>query len=222
MNPGGRHSQINLKKADGENIESDEVSTFVNNYFATIGQSLYDQKGNDANTPRVKIKDIPLTDDGIEINIDELVTLDKVVHLISKISKDKSSGIDEVNSTVLKDTLTLLPEHLVSMYKNSLRQSLFPKAWTIGNLVPIPKKGDLTQIKNWRPITLLPLPGKLLEKIVHEYLSQHLERHQLLSNSQYGFRPGMSTSDAVFSVLHDLYEHRDDNEYTVACFVDYK
>ena len=87
--------------------------------------------------------------------------------------------------------------------------------------MPIPKKGNLSSIKNWRPITLLPLPGKLLEKIVHKTLSDYLESAAILSDSQFGFRPNRGTSEAVFSVLKDLYDARDDGKITATCFIDY-
>ena len=67
----------------------------------------------------------------------------------------------------------------------------------------------------------MPLLGKMLKKIVHELVSHHLETKHLLSDKQFGFRAGLKTGDPLFSLLKDLYEHRDDNQLTMACFVDY-
>ena len=65
------------------------------------------------------------------------------------------------------------------------------------------------------------MPGKLLEKLVHKSLSDHLEREAVLNKNQFGFCPGRGTSDAVFAVLKNLYDNRDDGKITSACFIDY-
>ena len=115
----------------------------------------------------------------------------------------------------------MLTDELVIMFRNSINEGIFPIAWSNGTLVPIPKTGNLNSIKNWRPITLLPLPGKLLEKIIHKVLSEHLENNNVLSKTQFGFRPKRGTSDAVFNVLKDLYDARDDGMVTATCFIDF-
>ena len=55
-------------------------------------------------------------------------------------------------------------------------------------MIPLPKEGDLTKCTNYRPMSLLPLPGKLIEKIVHNRVSNFLENHTLLDPNQGVYR----------------------------------
>lgn len=78
------------------------------------------------------------------------------------------------------------------------------KLWKKVTVIPIPKVSNPTNVSNLRPISLLPLPGKILEKFVHHDLITCLERHDLLTRSQFGFRPGLSTSDAITELVDDI------------------
>lgn len=218
VNPVTKNLTVQLEnELTGEVIPVDQTASYINNYFSNIGQELFSK------LPPVGIltPDVEIDDDENLIGLDELICKDDVEKLVKKINVDKSSGLEGVNSRVLKDALLLLVEELTTIFRNSLREGIFPDSWSCGLLVPIPKKGNLKSIKNWRPITLLPLPGKLLEKIVHKYLSAHLERESVLCATQFGFRPGRGTSDAVFNVVKDLYEYRDEGYVTAACFIDF-
>ena len=84
-----------------------------------------------------------------------------------------------------------------------------PQAWKDANLVPIPKKGDLSLCDTWRGIALLDVAGKVVGRLVQNRLQQIAE--QELPDSQCGFRRGRSCTDQIFSLLQiteKLYEHR--------------
>ena len=83
------------------------------------------------------------------------------------------------------------------MMNLSLESARFPDAWKDALVVPIPKGGNLTLVQNYRPISLLPLPGKILEKLMHKQLADYIEENSLLSDSQHGFRRERSTVHSV-------------------------
>ena len=118
--------------------------------------------------------------------------------LVGNIKTTKSSGIDGINSRVLKEALAVLIPQLCDIFRKSLDESCFPDSWSISTVVPIPKTGSLSDISNWRPINLLPIPGRILEKIVHSNILGHLRNNKILSRAQYDFRPGLGTGDAIF------------------------
>ena len=62
--------------------------------------------------------------------------------------------------------------------------NIFPDEWKHTNVVPLPKDGDLTKCTNYRPISLLPLPGKLIEKIVPNRISLFVENHSTRPKSR--------------------------------------
>ena len=89
-----------------------------------------------------------------------------VLKVIKGINVSKLSGIDNISSFVIKETFTALLPIITRLFNMSIRCSIFPQAWKDALIIPIPKAGDLSKLQNYRPISLLPLPGKLLEKLV--------------------------------------------------------
>ena len=104
----------------------------------------------------------------------------------------------------MKDALNaVLPQftHLLNM---SLRQAKFPDAWKIATVIPIYKGGNSEDVTNYRPISLLPIPGKILETIIHAQFIRYLEHHKLINNLQHGFRQNHSTNGAINALVDDL------------------
>ncbi len=92
---------------------------------------------------------------------------------------------------------------------------IFLTAWKFSIVVPIPKTGDVNDPSNYRPISLLPVLSKLLEKIVSSQLIQHLESNHLLSNTQHGFRPKSSTTSALLTLTMTLYFNMDNKKVSL-------
>ena len=133
------------------------------------------------------------------------VLLKDLEKYIMKIDRHKSSGVNYTNANVLKDYLLCIKPQLKTLIDNCLTKGIFPDKWAEGTLVPIPKKGNLNNSSNWRPITLLPTMGKIMERVVHGQLMDHLTENQLLSSKQFGFTPGRCTADAVHDLTKDIY-----------------
>ena len=111
---------------------------------------------------------------------------------------------------------------ITGIFNVSLNTGIFPDAWKIGNITPIPKEGNVLEANNWRPVTLLPLPSKLLEKAVHYPMSNYLSIENILSERQHGFRPGLSTATAIFKVVKDFFGNYNLGESTMCAFIDYR
>ena len=109
---------------------------------------------------------------------------------------------------------------LVDLINICLHKVSFPKSWASAKVVPLPKSGDLKQVGNWRPISLLPVPSKIMERVIYRRINNHLESNNLLTNMQYGFRTARGTNDAVFKLVNDIYKAKDCDEYMVTCFLD--
>ena len=149
------------------------------------------------------------------------VDYEDIEKLVQSINPDKSSGLDGISARVLKDAFACLIPHLCDMFNKSIRQGIFPEAWAKATVVPIPKTGALDQISNWRPVSLLPTPGKMIEKIMHRHITEIAGKLGLISPKQFGFVKGKGTGDAVYELINRLYESRDRSEVTCACYVDF-
>ena len=80
--------------------------------------------------------------------------------------------------------------------------------WKFANVTPILKKGDKRLIKNYRPISLLPICGKMFERIIFNNLYSYLNANNLITKNQSGFRPGDSTTNQLLYIneIHEVFE----------------
>ena len=107
------------------------------------------------------------------------------------IEVSKSSCIDGISTIICKDLLVTRPNLLASIFHASLRMNIFPASWARGQVIIIPKAGDLSDPSNWRPITQTPIFAKILEKIVYNRINYYFLDNNILSSYQYGFRQGI-------------------------------
>ena len=89
-------------------------------------------------------------------------------------------------------------------------------------MIPLQKSGDPSDVNNLSPISLLPLPGKILERIAHTQIINFLENNKLLLKEQGGFRKGKSTINRVALFTDDILCSLNESEYTIAAFIDLK
>ena len=109
----------------------------------------------------------------------------------------------------LCDEVLLLPLKLI--FENCLSQGIFPEMWKKANVVSIHKKNLENLKQNCRPISLLPIFGKILEKLIFNTLYQHLAVNNVLNPNQSGFRPGDSTINQLLSIVNSIFQAFDCN-----------
>lgn len=140
---------------------------------------------------------------------------------IRAINIHKSSGITDVSSRLIKDAMGSMQSEFLYLMNLSLITGCVPNQWKIATVIPIPKVKNSTKVTDLRPISLLPLPGKILEKFVHKDLMTYLIARNLLNDNQFGFRPGLSTSDAIATFLDEVGTHINSGQLTIATFIDF-
>ena len=109
----------------------------------------------------------------------------------------------------LSDAALVPPLKII--FTNCLRRGIFPQIWKHANVVPVHKKNEKNVKANYRPISLLPVFGKILEKLIYDSLYSHLVSCELLNPNQSGFRPGDSTVNQMISITHTIFEAFDCN-----------
>ena len=108
--------------------------------------------------------------------------------------------------------------HLIN---ECLRLSVMPLQWQVGIITPMPKGKATTNPSDWRPVSVLPFPRKIIERIVNHQLVYHFECNNYLLPNQHGFRKGYNTSTAVFDYVQFLYDIYDRIECSSSIFIDY-
>ena len=96
----------------------------------------------------------------------------------------------------------------------------FPNKWKKVNVDPGHNKGDKQILKNYRPISLLPIAGKMLERLLYDRLFEFFIANNSISKNQSGFRPGDSCINQLLSITHEIYQSFDDNLEVRAVFLD--
>ena len=142
------------------------------------------------------------------INQIQLSTND-IVSLICKLNPNKATGSDDISAQMLLlcgDTVAL---PLKIIFCNILDTGIYPNAWKLANVTPIHKKEDKQLIKNYRPISLLPICSKIFEKIIFDRLYNFLTVNDLITKNQSGFRPGDSTTNQLIDLIDTIHKSFD-------------
>ena len=132
----------------------------------------------------------------------------------------KAGGYDGISTTMLKLCAFEVATPLKIIFQKCIQTGMFPDFWKCANVPPIHKNGNRQIKDNYRPISLLPICGKTLEKIVFDHVYSYLNSHNLLSKNQSGFRPGDSTIYQLISITSDIYESFEKYDETRAVFLD--
>ena len=95
-----------------------------------------------------------------------------------------------------------------------------PDSLKLAKVIPVYKKGDKSQPGNYRPISLLSVFDKVLEKLICKRLCDFLQFHNILYKFQFGFRKHHSTVLAIMEVIDNIYQHLDVHEFTLGVYLD--
>ena len=123
--------------------------------------------------------------------------------------------------TVLKDAMLILLVEVTHLINECLDLSIMSDQWKVGTVSPIPKGSPSLNMGDYRPISVLPAPSKVIERLVYNQLVYYLECNRLLDERQHGFRKGHSTITAILELVQCLYEWVDIGDTVHCVFVDY-
>lgn len=188
----------------------------VNSYFANIGRTLAENIPVSSCVPP-QTDDLPLFQDSfVMLGTDE----SELDGLIEKLRSNCAVGSDGISGTFLKRFKNHLTPHLTHICNLAFASGIFPNALKLAVVHPVHKSGDRDQSNNYRPISILPTLSKLLERLMNNRLVKYLEQIHLLSSSQYGFRSGISTSNAVLDLTTNIVSNLDKKQKVIGIFLD--
>ena len=202
---------MQIKTIDDIILKDSDAAEYINDYYINIGPSL-----------AAKFPDSWSLDENIQYNESfsfETTTEYEILKLVKDIKLSKSSAFPEISTRLFKDAFEILSLELVHLYNNCIQTGTFPTIWGYAEVSPIPKTGNLKLVENWRPISQIKLPGKLLERILHSQLTTFA--NNFLHKNQHGFRSNRSTSTTIFDVMQTLFQNWNENKYVSCVFIDY-
>ena len=203
-----RHINGRMKKREGITglrvdgklySETTEMAEVMNERF----QSVFTEEGE------FKLDDKKL--EGGRLNEVE-VSKEEIMKLMENLDVNKAPGPDGISTWILKECKEQLADKIYSLVKTSLKQGRVPKDWKRAIIVPIYKGGRREDPLNYRPVSLTSVVGKLCEKVIKEAWIDHLEKRNVLTECQFGFRRGRSCSSnlrSYYSKVIDIVQERE-------------
>ena len=183
ISPNSKSSVPPLEFNNTIHTDENDKANILNNFFQN--QTLLDDR-NDV-LPDL----LPST---VDSQLDHIVlTTLEVESVLETLPLGKASGPNTVSNRILKELSSQLASPFCTFFIQSLHTGIVPASYKEANVCPVPKKGDLSIVTNYRPISLLNSENKLFERLVFKHLYNHLHRNNLLTSLQSGFIPGDST-----------------------------
>ena len=188
------------------------AANFLNSYFVNVGPKLAERfacRWNFRGTETME------TLNNITVHEDEVIKLCKEINI------NKSSAIENISSKVLKLALIKFSKQFTYIINLTFQNSTIPELWKIASVTPLFKSGNVSKCNNYRPISQLPLPGKIVEKIVHQRMSTFFEINKILNENQGGFRKNQSTTNTSAKFLDTIYNSINTKNISIATYIDF-
>lgn len=147
-------------------------------------------------------------------------TADEILKIVNGLKNKTSYGFDGISNTFVKDNIDTLAHPLTHVMNLSLSEAYVPNDMKLSKVIPLYKKGSKLIMSNYRPVSLLPVISKVLEKIVYKHMYSFLENENVLFQNQYGFRSHHSTIQAVTEFVCKTLKELEKNRSMIAVYLD--
>ena len=216
------HSSVinEIKLPRGNSIyDSHELSDAFNDHFSSIGPRL----ANDinVNVDSTSHLDYLSTTSDCTFQL-KTTSISKVTSLLSKLCKSKSTGLDKISASLLRECADLIAAPLCTIFNQSIVSGIFPDEWKFSKVIPLFKQGERSDLNNYRPISVIPVVAKVFERIIYDQLYDYFTVHKLISSHQSGFRPLHSTVTALLEATDSWAYNIDQGNVNAVVFLDLK
>ena len=220
---GNKSSKLSIPYLKDNNFqlnenENDSKANFFCRYFTNIARSLKEQSFPLQNfiwkTP-VQISE--RTYRRFNFKYVSKIFVEKELKLLKK---HKSAGLDNLPPLLLRDSASVISKPISCIINLSLKSGKIPTEWKTAKVIPLHKSGKTTMPDNYRPISILPVLSKILEKAVQKQLLCYLEECNLLSPNQFGYRKKRSTEIATTLFIDNIRKEIDKGCMAGAVFID--
>jgi Reverse transcriptase (RNA-dependent DNA polymerase) len=198
-----------------EIVEAKEVAENLNDYFIESNLELNSKiKNMPPPTIKKRIKKCP----------NEKFKFKKIKYTdIERVLKEIKSNSDPemINKNIIIDAMPIIGNKLVKIINESFEKGEFPETWKQSTIKPIYKTKNSKNIKNIRPINMLPTYEKIIEKLADEQLQKYVDKNNIINENQSGYRKAHSCETAINMVIQKWKEAIDDNKKIVCVFLDF-
>ena len=203
---------INIVKND-QIVNPSDVSNKFSTFFATIADKLVSE------IPDTNVNTMSFLRNRVSNSFFmPAINPNDINNAISGL-KDNGCGLYKVATSVLSESKSIINKPLAYIFDLCITHGYFPEELKTGCITPVHKKDDKTDINNYRPVCSLSPFSKIFEKIVHNQMVSFLDKFNILSTSQFGFRKTMSTESALLNFVDFIHNGLDKKENVGAIYI---
>ena len=197
-------SNMNTSVSNAESTTDQNPDVF-NNHFATIGSTIQVQVPQFDN---VTFNDfLPSRNASLTFNNFQEVTCSEILSYVESLSRGKAV-FDNIPLFILKEATPCIIEPLTHIVNLSLKTGVVPTICKKARVTPLHKAGDKADPNNYRPISILPFIGKVIEYFVSQQLTDYMEENRLFTRHQFGFRKNHSTTYLMLDLFDEIYKSK--------------
>ena len=210
------NTQISCLKYNNTQItDTLDICNHLNNYFCNVAGDLVSSL-TPTNISHRQFMNAPILNSVFL----EPVTKQELSILIDGLNLRKSPGYDNIGPKIIVDFSKYFITPLLFIFNKSISLGRVPDLLKISRVIPILKKSDKSNPTNYRPISMLSIFDKLLEKIIYKRIYNFLLKNNVLYKHQFGFQTGHSTTLSLIEIVDEIYKNLDDNNYAMGLFLD--
>ena len=215
------NASIPTIKIDGkETDDQTAMANAFNRFFVSIASDIKEPIEN-SNFEKLKAFCDSKVPEETVFSIPE-VSKEYIEKFLKHIDVSKATGCDNIGPRLLKIAASHIAESVTYICNQSIKTSNFPEKWKEAKVTPLHKGGPKDDINNYRPISILPVISKILEKHVHDSLMAFLTQFQLLHKNQSGFRPNHSCETALSGMLCNWLDSINNGSLIGVVMIDFK
>lgn len=149
------------------------------------------------------------------------MTENDLIEIVGQIKTNKAVGYDQIRARDIKFHIHIIKPVLIQLYNCIFSSGIIPEKLKTAIVRPIYKKGEKNKLLNYRPVCILSVVNYIMEKYINKILRSFISKHNILTDTQYGFREKMGTSDLLEDFFDYVYENLDCTKYVLAVFIDF-
>ena len=200
---------------------NDVTAEDLNTYFSSVGSKVISTNHSKSND--LQILKTYLRSKNVRSNLSiPPMTVSDVYNALRHLKENGARDLDGLDGKVLKLSAPIITDTLTYIYNLCIDKNHIPKTFKTAKVIPIYKNGCRSDPSNYRPISVLSLLSKPLEKHINTWILKHLNQNKLLHPNQSGFRENHSCHTALIKLADNWLHNINKNEYCGALFVDFK
>ena len=217
INPSKMKRETNIKKIimNGEEYqENRNIANKMNEYFSSVGETLAEKFKTTSNYRKYVKKRI------LNSFFLSPVVVNETLKEIAKLEDSKAGGDDNMKPGLVKENRDVLADKITHIINLSFKNGVVPDKLKLEKVIPIFKKNNRTDPSNYRPISLISVINKLMEKLMFKQINKFIEKHNIMYDYQFGFRKDHSPTLAIMEICENIIDTLNKGSYITGLFLD--